>query len=163
FVLMIAGGLWCALWSTRWRLLGVVPIAVGLMLAPTLRRPDVLIGRGGGLVAVRTETGQLSAVGARGGRYELWRWLAHGVGGRPAAEATRGAAFRCDPQGCTAHVKGRLLAVANAPAALRDDCSMAAILVLRFPRPRGCNASGLVIDADDIRRGGGQALFVEAG
>ena len=26
FVLMIVGGLWCALWSTRWRLLGVVPI-----------------------------------------------------------------------------------------------------------------------------------------
>ena len=25
FVLMVAGGLWCALWGTRWRLLGVVP------------------------------------------------------------------------------------------------------------------------------------------
>jgi competence protein ComEC len=42
------GGLWCALWSTRWRLLGVVPIVAGLMLAPAGRKPDVLVGRGAG-------------------------------------------------------------------------------------------------------------------
>src|SRR5262245_23888020 len=35
FALIVVGGLWGALWGTRWRLLGIVPIALGLMLAPT--------------------------------------------------------------------------------------------------------------------------------
>ena len=46
FAAMLTGGLWCTLWGTRWRLLGVVPIVLGLMLAPAGRRPDVLVGRG---------------------------------------------------------------------------------------------------------------------
>ena len=53
FVLIVVGGLWCALWSTRWRLLGVVPIVVGLDAGADRPRPDVLVGRGAGLVAVR--------------------------------------------------------------------------------------------------------------
>src|SRR5512140_483754 len=77
FVLMVVGGLWCALWSTRWRLLGLIPIVAGLMLAPTDRRPDVLIGRGAGLVAVRTDAGLLSALAGRGSSFELARWLEH--------------------------------------------------------------------------------------
>ena len=44
FLLMIAGGLWLALWQTRWRLAGAALIAAGLALAPTLRLPDLLVG-----------------------------------------------------------------------------------------------------------------------
>ena len=137
FALIVAGGLWCALWGTRWRLLGVVPIALGLMLAPTAQRPDVLVGRGAALVAVRGADGKLSALAGRGSAFELARWLEHDGDGRPAAEAGRGAAFRCDRQGCTAHVKGLRLAVANSAAALRDDCALAAILVLTFAEAQG--------------------------
>ena len=96
FVLMIVGGLWCALWSTRWRVLGVVPIVAGLMLAPAGRRPDVLIGRGAGLVAVRTATGELSALAGRGSSFELARWLEHDGDGRPQAEVAKASAFHCD-------------------------------------------------------------------
>jgi competence protein ComEC len=163
FMLMVAGGLWCALWSTRWRLLGIVPIALGLVLAPTAQRPDVLIGRGGTIVAVRTDAGRLSALAGRGANFELTRWLEHDGDARPLAEVARAAAFRCDPHGCTARVKGRLLAVANSPAALRDDCALASIVVLRFPRPKGCMPLGPVIDVDAIRSGGAHALYVEDG
>ncbi len=163
FALMVAGGLWCALMRTRWRLLGLVPIMLGLMLAPTGRRPDVLIGRGGSTVAVRTDSGLLSARAGRGSNFELARWLEHDGDSRPPAEAAKGTAFRCDPLGCTARVKGRLLAVAGTPAALRDDCAAAAILVLRFSRPAGCNPPGPVIDIDALARGGAHALYLEAG
>jgi competence protein ComEC len=47
FLLMIAGGLWLALWQTRWRLAGAALVAAGLALAPTLRLPDLLIGATG--------------------------------------------------------------------------------------------------------------------
>ena len=112
FVLMVVGGLWFALWGTRWRLLGVAPIALGVMLAPTGSRPDVLIGRGAGLVAVRGDDGKLSALAGRGSTFELSRWLEHDGDGRPAAEVGKGTAFRCDGQGCIAQVKGVRLAVA---------------------------------------------------
>ena len=163
FVLMIVGGLWCALWSTRWRMLGVVPIVLGLMLAPMGRRPDVLVGRGAGLVAVRTATGELSALAGRGSSFELARWLEHDGAGRTQAEAAKGSAFRCDAHGCTARVKGMLLAVANSPVALRDDCTAASILVLKFARPKGCNPPGPTIDADALSAKGAHALTIDGG
>ena len=39
FALMMVGGLWLALWQTRWRLLGLAPVAGGIALAPMRRRP----------------------------------------------------------------------------------------------------------------------------
>jgi competence protein ComEC len=163
FLLMLAGGLWCALWKTRWRLIGIAPIVAGLVLMPTGRRPDVLIGREAAVVAVRGADGRLSALAGRGSSFELARWLEHDGDGRAPAEAARATAFRCDAHGCTARVKGALLAVASSPAALRDDCAAAAILVVRFARPRGCNPAGLAVDMEDVRRYGAHALYVDAG
>jgi len=163
FVLVVVGGLWCTLWGTRWRLLGLVPIVLGLILAPTGRRPDVLVGRGGSILAVRTDAGQLSALAGRGSNFELARWLEHDGDGRPVAEVAKGQAFRCDAHGCTARVKGMLLAVANSPPALRDDCTAAAILVIKFARPKGCTPPGPVIDTDDLAARGTHALHIDDG
>jgi competence protein ComEC len=163
FALMVAGGLWWALWSTRWRLLGLVPVALGLMLAPTGRLPDVLIGRGAILVAVRGEDGRLSAMARRGSDYELARWLEHDGDGRAAADARKAQAFRCDPAGCTASVKGVRVAVGKSAAALRDDCAGAGILILTFPKPGGCKPPGPVIDSGDVAVRGTHALLIEDG
>jgi competence protein ComEC len=163
FALIVGGGLWWALWGTRWRLIGVVPIALGLMLAPTAQRPDVLVGRGAVLVAVRGADGKLLALAGRGSAYELARWLEHDGDGRPPAQVGRGRAFRCDRQGCTVKVKGLRLAVANSAAALRDDCALAAIVVLKFAKPRACSPSGATIDIDDIDARGAHALTIEGG
>jgi competence protein ComEC len=163
FVLIVAGGLWCALWGMRWRLLGVLPIALGLMLAPTAQRPDVLVGRGAGLVAVRGADGRLSALAGRGSAFELARWLEHDGDGRPPAEAGKGAAFRCDRHGCIANVKGLRLALARTAAALRDDCALPAILILQFPKPRGCRPAWRVIDVDDVAAFGAHAIWIENG
>jgi competence protein ComEC len=163
FALFVTGGVWCALWGTRWRLLGVVPIALGLMLAPTGRRPDVLVGRGAALVAVRGADGRLSALAGRGSSYELARWLEHDGDSRPPAEAAKGSAFRCDRLGCIAHVKGLRLAVARTGAALRDDCTLAAILIVPFHRPARCRPTGAAIDIDDLATRGAHALTVENG
>jgi competence protein ComEC len=163
FVLVVVGGLWCTLWGTRWRLLGLVPIVLGLILAPTGRRPDVLIGRGGSTVAVRTDAGQLSALAGRGSNFELARWLEHDGDARPPAEAAKAVAFRCDRQGCITHVKGLRLAVAKSAAALRDDCALATIVVLAFPRPKRCRPAGPAVDSDDLAARGAHALTIEGG
>jgi competence protein ComEC len=56
-----------------------------------------------------------------------------------------------------------LLAVANSPAALRDDCAAAAILVVKFAKPKSCAPPGPVIDTDDLSTRGAHALRIDGG
>ncbi|MEQ1612251.1 MAG: ComEC/Rec2 family competence protein, partial [Hyphomicrobiaceae bacterium] len=164
FVLMVLGGLWLCLFHTRLRLAGLAFVAAGIGVAPLRDKPDVLIGRDGALVAVRTATGVLSSIPAKGGNFELTRWLEHEADARTAKQAAGADAFRCDGSGCTTTVKGMMLAVSTHPASLADDCVRAHILVLTFPRPAGCNASrGPVIDFFTARAEGTISLFVENG
>jgi hypothetical protein len=46
---------------------------------------------------------------------------------------------------------------------LRDDCALAAILVLKFAKPRACRPAGPAIDADGVRARGAHALTIEGG
>jgi competence protein ComEC len=161
FALMVTGGLWLCLWRRRWRLLGLAGIAAGLGLAPTLRHPDLLIGRDGTLVAVRTAANQLSALPAKGAAFELTRWLEHDGDGRNIRDVSGAQAFRCDTAGCTANVKGVPVAVVRHPAALADDCVKAKVLVLVFPRPPSCVARGVAIDFFDLRARGTHAIFID--
>jgi competence protein ComEC len=123
----------------------------------------VLIGRDAALVAVRGVDGTLSAVARRGSTYELARWLEHDGDARTPAEAAKASAFRCDSLGCIAEAGGLRLAVPRSAAALRDDCTMTAILVLPFSRPATCRPSGAVIDRADIAARGAHALTVVDG
>jgi competence protein ComEC len=162
FVLMIAGGLWLMLWQTRWRLAGIALIAVGAALAPTLRAPDIIVGRDAELVAVRGADGELSAVGATRASFELERWLEHDGARRSIEEAAKAAGFRCDGIGCSATIKGLPIAVARHPAAFAEDCRRAAILISPIVGPRGCTGPKTVIDFFAARRGGTHALYIDA-
>jgi competence protein ComEC len=166
FLLMVAGGLWFLLWPTRWRTLGVVAAGGGLALAPLLPRPDILVGRDGALVAVRNAPGdRYWALAARGSNFELKRWLEHDGDPREIRAATYDskstAPIRCDGIGCGTQVRARTVAVSRHPAALRDDCERAHILLLDIPRPQGCPQPGTVIDVFALRRLGTHALYIE--
>jgi competence protein ComEC len=58
-------------------------------------------------------------------------------------------------------VKGLRLAVARSGAALRDDCRLAAILVLAFSKPKRCRLAGAAIDIGDLTARGAHALTIE--
>jgi competence protein ComEC len=161
FLMMVAGGLWLALWQTRWRLLGAALIAGGLALAPASRLPDLLIGRDGALVAVRADDGRLAAVGAARDTFELTRWLEHDGDGRAARAAGKGPGVRCDRIGCRAMVKGLAVGIAQHPAAFADDCRRAAIVISRIVSPRSCTAPKAVVDFFAARREGTHAIYVE--
>lgn len=160
FALIVSGGLWLTLWRTRWRLFGLVAIAMGVLAAPLMERPDLLIGRNGDLVAVRGPDGHLSALPARGATFDLARWLEHDGDVRTAAEAGKGAHWRCDALGCTTRVKGRSIAVAMSPAAMRDDCRDAQVLLLRFTRATACSGPLIVMDRMALMRQGAHALYL---
>ncbi|MFN0218909.1 MAG: ComEC/Rec2 family competence protein [Hyphomicrobium sp.] len=163
FALMAGGGLWLALWRTRQRALGLTAIAAGLAIAPTLPRPDVLIARGGALVAMRLPDGRLSALPARQSTFELQRWLEHDGDGRKAREAQRGEGFTCDATSCVAEVKGVALAAPRHAAALIDDCARADLLVLATPAPKACDGPATIIDLFSAWRDGGYAIYIEPG
>jgi competence protein ComEC len=161
FVLMLAGGLWLCLWQTRIRLLGAALVVLGLLIAPWMPRPDILVGQKGLLVAVRDQSGKLFALPAKGSKYDLDRWLEYDGDGRTARDAQGGDAFTCDAVGCIAHVKGATVAVAEHPAAVNDDCLNADVLVLDLPKPDDCAVPSTVIDVFDRWRNGAYALYVD--
>jgi competence protein ComEC len=57
--LFVAGGLWLALWTSRARLLGLVPVAWATLLLLATPIPDVLIGRDGRHVGITLGDGRL--------------------------------------------------------------------------------------------------------
>lgn len=162
FGLMVFGGLWVALWTTRLRIAGGILCLVGLASAPFMPRPDILVARNGELVAVRSGDGHLSALPARQSKYELQRWLESDGDARKPADVQKAEAFACDGVGCVADVKGARIAVTRHPAAVSDDCRLADIAVLNVPRPEGCNGTRTVIDFFDVWRDGTHALYIEA-
>ncbi len=161
FALMIGGGLWLTLWQTRWRLLGLVAIAGGVALTGGREHPDVLVGRGGELVAVRGANGLLGATASASGTFELGRWLEHDGDGRSTRDARRTSAFACDGSGCVGESKGLRVAVSRHPSATAEDCANAHVLIGGPPRPRGCDGPILVLDRTALRREGTHALYLE--
>jgi competence protein ComEC len=163
FQLMVAGGVWLLLWSRSWRWLGLLPIAVGLLVTPTLQRPDMLISRDGTTVAVRGGDGRLSAVAVRGGMFELARWLEFDGDIRPAKDVAAAANFTCDAVGCVTRTGAREIAILASAAALRDHCGSASVIVMRFLASRGCqptsgSAQPIMIDPQSLRAGDGHML-----
>lgn len=159
--LMVAGGLWLALWQRRWRLAGLAAIAAGVALAPTVAKPDLLVGRDGRLVAVRADGERLSIVAGARSDFEVARWLEREGEDRDRKQLAVGADLRCDAIGCVGRIKGQLVAVPRHPAAIAEDCRSAAIVVLDVPRPRGCDRPRFVVDFFAVRAAGAHALYVD--
>ncbi len=162
FLIMALGGLWLCIWRTRWRLLGIAGIAAGLAMAPTLQRPDVLVGRDGQVVAVRAQSGVLAAVAQRGATFELGRWLEHDGDSRtPRDLMAAPGGMRCDALGCTALAKGMLVSLVRHPAAMADDCERGGLLILTVPRPQACRTEAVAIDLYDLRDKGTHAVYID--
>ncbi len=87
------GGLWLCLWQTRWRALGLVIAAVGLLVSGEGTRPDVLIERDGRNVALRAEDGTLALPPATRANYSVDNWLLADGEERDAEEVAANSPF----------------------------------------------------------------------
>jgi competence protein ComEC len=74
-LLIVLGGLWLCLCQTRWRALGLVIIAAGLMMSGEGEKPDVLFERDGRNVALRAEDGSLALPPSTRANYSVDNWL----------------------------------------------------------------------------------------
>ncbi|WP_416609404.1 ComEC/Rec2 family competence protein [Sphingomonas sp. MJ1 (PH-R8)] len=167
FGLMVAGGLWLALWRTRARLLGLAPFVAGALWALATPAPDLLVTSDGRHLAIRTPQGGMAILRDRAGDY-VRDTLGEGGGVEgelpPLAEQPNA---RCTADVCVVDVAARdriwrvvatrsgyLLPVGDLIAACRD----ADIVVSERRLPRGCTPRWLRLDRPVLAQTGGIAI-----
>jgi len=158
-LLLSLGLLWLAIWTTRLRWLGLLPVALAIALALHAPHPDIFIGPGGRAVAVRGPDGRLRVIGARFEPFAAHSWLAADGDERDLKDPSVSDLVDCDSLGCTTLLPGgRVLALDWSYAALKEDCSRAALVVTSLVAPPACRSKADVIDAADLAQGGAISL-----
>jgi len=172
FALMVAGGLWIALWRTGMRRLGVVPLMAGAIWALTTPAPDLLVTGDGRHLALRTDNGGMAILRDRAGGY-VRSTLGEGggvEGDLPPLSEQPGVA--CSPDLCiaTRRTGGRrwtILATRSGYsvpwAELIAACARADIAVSDRRLPMGCRPRWLKLDRTMLARTGGVAVSLARG
>ena len=152
--LMVAGLMWCVIWITPLRWLGVAPAAVGLALALAERPPDLFVAGDGRAAAVRDPSGKLVFVGRGPGGFVAEQWLRAAGDPRTATEALAAGGGRCDASACVARLPdGAALSLVRLPEAFETDCRRAAAIVTSLPAPGWCRPA-LLMDRARLAEGG---------
>ena len=167
FALMILGGLWLALWRTKVRRLGLLPLLAGAAWALTTPRPDLVVTGDGRHLAVRTADGNVALLRDRAGDY-VRDMLAEngGVTGEPLLLAEQADA-RCTRDLCLARA-GALTVLATRSVypvdlgQLKAACAAADIVVSERRLPRTCRPRWLKLDRPALARTGGVVVAGES-
>ncbi|MBB3692754.1 ComEC/Rec2 family competence protein [Sphingomonas sp. BK580] len=167
FATMVAGGIWLTLWRTRWRYLGLAPIAIGAAWTLATPAPDLLVTGDGRHLAVRQADGGLALLRDRAGGYVRDALAQNGgIDGVPGLLSESNEA-RCNRDLCwwQRRVAGRwrrVLATRSGytvPAArLTRLCNAADVVVSERRLPRRCRARWLTLDRTALARTGGVAI-----
>jgi competence protein ComEC len=169
YALIIAGGLWVALWRSRMRWWGVVPAALGVGLAVLAPVPDLLVSRDGRHVAIRQDDGRLAYLRPRAGGFlrDMWGDAVASAGDIDAA-ALPGVA--CGQDSCVARVvrdgrQWRLLMTLSRDFIDRElfepACTQADIVVSDRRLPRWCEPRWLKLDSRALADSG--AVTIDLG
>jgi competence protein ComEC len=167
YALVATGGLWLALWRSRWRWWGTAPIAAGALWALATPAPDLLVTGDGRHLAVRTAGGGYAILRSRAGDYvrDMLSETAGFDGELPDFESLP--AFACSADLCAARIgRGgtawRLLATRSSRfvdiGPMNRACGSADILVSDRRLPRTCVPRWLKADPPFLSRTGGLAV-----
>lgn len=172
FALMVAGGLWIALWRTGWRRWGMVPVAIGGLWTLVSPGPDLLVTGDGRHVALVLADGRVALLRERAGDY-VRDMLSEAAGfdGDPLPiDALLQA--RCSDDLCFADLDrgGRRWRVVATRSNYRLDwqrltrlCATADIAISERRLPRGCTPRWLRIDRPLLARTGGLSIDLDRG
>ena len=172
YALVVAGGLWVALWRTRWRALGWVPVIVGMAWTLLTPAPDLLVTGDGRHLGVRVASGEIALLRDRTGDYASDMLSENGGGrGEPLLLSEHPNA-RCNRDLCLVQRQAggrtwRILATRSlylVPAAdLIRACRSADIVVSERRLPRRCTPRWLRLDRDTLAATGGVAVTLASG
>ena len=168
FAAMVAGGLWLCLWTTRIRLAGFAPVAVGAIGAALSPAPDLLVTGDGRHLAI-VDRGTPLILRDRAGDY-VRSLIAEASGfdgdpeileGQPASDCSHDACIALLRRGSR---EWRLLATRSANridwSSITAACTVADITVSDRRLPRGCAPRWLKLDAPALRETGGLAIYL---
>jgi len=172
FGVMVLGGLCCLLWRSRWRWIGMVPVAVGLVAIATTSPPEILVTDDGRHVAIRSGSGGMAILRERAGDY-VRDMMAESAGyeGTLAALADLPEAS-CSKDLCVVALTGggrvwRLLLTRTGDLVTRErlekDCARADIVVADRRLPPWCRPRWLKADRRLLMRTGGLAIDLDDG
>ena len=135
--LMVAGGLWWAIWQQRWRWIGPGVVLAGLVAPFTEAPPDMIVGEKH--VAFYAGQERYWLQGKQGFVPYIWFRETGSAGlfwpNAPAMGAD-GQRLACDPQACVYETSGgRIVTIADPAAA--SECLRADLGIARLPA-RGC-------------------------
>lgn len=161
-VVFTLGGAWLVLWRRRWRLWGVLPMAVGLATMAFHHPPDILVDSRGYALGVRTAEGSLLI--NRGGRILRETWVRRaGPEARerwPKTGRSNDGRLSCDGLGCVYRVDGALVSLVQEDGGIDPACAGSGVVVSAVPIRHACRGPKLVVDRFDLWRRGGHALWL---
>ena len=177
--LILAGLAVLVLRRDAWRMTGLLPVLVGLLLPPA-QRPDIFINLQGRVAAFRNAEGNLVPGPGRAGRFALSRWLLGDGDGTPPREARKRPGWNCENRICRARFRppgaARDLHIVYARerprrqrrngtppdgawlTALERACEDADVVIADFPLRRLCRHVPVRIDRFDLWAHGAHAL-----
>ncbi|WP_238303258.1 ComEC/Rec2 family competence protein [Sphingomonas phyllosphaerae] len=172
FAAMVAGGLWLAIWRTRWRYLGLVPVVIGAVWTIATPVPDLIVTGDGRHLALRGDDGGVAILRDRTGDY-VRDLLAEagGLDGVPELLSEAPGAW-CNRDLCwmERHADGRVWRVLATrslylvPAnALISLCRRADVVVSERRLPRACRGRWLTLDRATLARTGGVRVTFATG
>ena len=169
FAAFVIGGLWLCLWTSRVRLLGIVPMAIGGAAALAAPTPDLLVTGDGRHMAILDGSGRPAILRERSG--DFIRSLVSensGFDGEPSAVSDMPLA-RCSRDACIADVRrsGRSWRVLATRSGQRIDwghitraCAASDIVVSDRWLPRACAPKWLKLDRKALEGTGGLAIYL---
>ena len=183
FALMISGGLWIALWRTRLRRLGMIPIVAGLLWSLATPVPDILVTGDGRHVAVKMPNGALALLRDRAGDYTRATLAENGGFDDEPLMLSDQSDARCSRDLCVTKVLVRrrwlprlaparrrtitVLATRSAYLvpidALITACRNADIAISERRLPVGCRPRLMRIDPPMLKQTGGIAITLSTG
>ena len=169
FAAMVAGALWIALWTRRWRWWGLAPLAAGAALAASAPVPDLLVTGDGRHMALLAPDGRPLLLRAKAG--DFMRDVlaeASAFDGDPGALEEQALA-RCSREACLADIERggkawRILAIRQPDriewTRLTAACADADIVIAERRLPRGCTPRWLKLDRPALERVGGVSVYL---
>jgi competence protein ComEC len=171
YALIVAGGLWLALWRTGWRWWGAGAVGIGLAWALAVPPPDLLVSADGHGAALRLGDGRLALLRPRTGSFLRSNWADAVVGtGEAALADVPGAA--CSRDACVAVIdrggrRWRLLATLSRDFIARDvmepACAAADIVISERRLPGWCRPRWIRLDRQWLGEAGSTAVWLGSG
>jgi competence protein ComEC len=156
-LLCTAGILLVCMLRSPLRWVGAGFAALGIFLIALTPLPDVFVGAGGDVIAVRGAAGRLSVIKTGSDSFSIREWLGADADARTPKDKTLGDGIACDEAGCIGRLAdGSLVALVKTMEAFEEDCRRAVLVVSPREAPPDCAAR--VVDRKVWRRGGAVAL-----